>query len=321
MKLFTFKPIMKPTIWGGYDILKYKQMPASDVRIGESWELSAIPGSETVVENGEYAGSSLSELTDLLKEELLGHDNYLRFEGKFPILVKFIDACDDLSVQVHPGDELAAERHHCMGKSEMWYVVKATSDARLYSGFSCPLTPEEYEERVASCSLSEVLQCYHVKEGDVFYQPAGRVHSIGSGCFICEIQQSSDITYRIFDYGRKDQNGKERDLHLAEAREAIDYSACTDAFTPTPRPNEPVELLNTPYFSTSLYDLTEPMQCDYSELDSFVTLICIQGTCKVVAGDEEIVLTEGHTLLVAATCCGISLEPLTDETRIIECFV
>lgn len=321
MYLFTFSPIMKPTIWGGHDITRYKQMPADDRRIGESWEVSAIPGSESVVDQGVYAGYTLPALVDALKADLLGKENYIRFDGKFPLLIKFIDACDDLSVQVHPGDALAAARHQCMGKSEMWYVVKATPDARLYSGFSIPLTPEEYEQRVAECTLPEVLQCYHVKEGDVFYQPAGRVHSIGAGCFICEIQQSSDITYRIYDYGRKDQNGNPRPLHLSEAREAIDYSAQTDAFTPEVHLNHPVELLNTFYFSTSFYDLDEPMVCDYSELDSFVILICVNGSCKIRAAHEELFLKEGYTVLVAAACPGLTIEPVDGEVKLIECFV
>lgn len=321
MYLFTFSPIMKPTIWGGHDILSYKQMPADDRRIGESWELSAIPGSESIVDRGTYAGYTLPTLVDTLKADLLGKENYARFGGKFPLLVKFIDACDDLSVQVHPGDALAAARHQCMGKSEMWYVVKATPEARLYSGFSLPLTPEEYEQRVAECTLPEVLQCYHIKEGDVFYQPAGRVHSIGAGCFICEIQQSSDITYRIYDYGRKDQNGHPRPLHLAEAREAIDYSARTDAFTPEVHLNQPVELLNTFYFSTSLYYLDEPMVCDYSELDSFVILVCLNGACKIRAAHEELSLREGYTILVSASCPGLTIEPVDGAVKLIECFV
>ncbi|MDM8145958.1 mannose-6-phosphate isomerase [Bacteroides eggerthii] len=321
MYLFTFSPIMKPTIWGGNEILRYKQMPADGRRIGESWELSAIPGSESVVDQGPYAGYTLPALTEALKSDLLGKENYIRYGGRFPLLIKFIDACDDLSVQVHPGDALAEARHHCSGKSEMWYVVKAAPEARLYSGFSYSLTPEEYERRVEECTLPEALQCYHVHEGDVFYQPAGRVHSIGAGCFICEIQQSSDITYRIYDFGRKDQNGNMRQLHLAEASEAIDYSAQTDAFTPKVRINEPIELLNTVYFSTSLYDLDEPMVCDYSELDSFVILICLNGSCKICADREEVTLNEGHTILVAAACPGLVIEPLGGEVKLIECFV
>lgn len=321
MYLFTFSPIMKPTIWGGNEILRYKQMPADGRRIGESWELSAIPGSESVVDQGPYAGYTLPALTEALKSDLLGKENYIRYGGRFPLLIKFIDACDDLSVQVHPGDALAEARHHCSGKSEMWYVVKAAPEARLYSGFSYSLTPEEYERRVEECTLPEALQCYHVHEGDVFYQPAGRVHSIGAGCFICEIQQSSDITYRIYDFGRKDQNGNMRQLHLAEASEAIDYSAQTDAFTPKVRINEPIELLNTVYFSTSLYDLDEPMVCDYSELDSFVILICLNGSCNICADHEEVTLNEGHTILVAAACPGLVIEPLGGEVKLIECFV
>lgn len=318
--LFTFTPVLKETLWGGTQLLAYKGMDATLERVGESWELSSVDGSETVVADGEYAGYTLSGLTAALREELVGTDNYRRYGQRFPLLIKFIDACQDLSVQVHPDDELAQQRHHCPGKNEMWYMVNAAPGARLYSGFDRKVTPEEYEARVADATLPEVLRSYEVHPGDVFYLPAGCVHSLGRGCFVCEIQQSCDITYRIYDYGRKDASGKPRTLHTAEARDAIRFDEMQTDMTCPVEENLPVELVRTPFFTTSVYRLTEPMECDYSGLDSFVALICTDGICRVQSGDEEVCLREGTTLLVAARCPGVKLLP-EGRACVLETFV
>lgn len=318
--LFTFAPVLKETLWGGTQLPVYKGISSALQRIGESWELSAVASGETVVADGEYAGRTLSELTVLMGEELVGKENLRLYGGRFPLLVKFIDAAQDLSIQVHPDDKLAQKRHHCAGKNEMWYVVKASPDARLYAGFKAGVTAEEYERRVADETLPEVLCSYDVQVGDVFYLPAGCVHSLGRGCFVCEIQQSSDITYRIYDYGRKDADGNPRTLHTAEAREAIRFEETTAKVTAPVSDNVPVELVRSSFFTTTLYSLTEPMNCDYSELDSFVILICVEGKCWVKAGEEEVALREGQTLLVAARCPEVMLEP-EGRTRILETFV
>ena len=223
-KLFRFADIFKETLWGGHRILPFKGLPADRRTIGESWELSGIAGHESVVEGGAYAGLTLTQLAEKGGAALLGAENFRRFGVKFPLLVKFIDAAQPLSVQVHPNDELAQRRHGCAGKTEMWYVVDSAPGAYLLDGFNRAVTPDEYAARVAGQTLPEVLKRYDVHRGEVYYLPAGRVHSIGPGCFICEIQQSSDVTYRIYDFGRVDSEGRPRQLHVEEAKEAIDYA-------------------------------------------------------------------------------------------------
>lgn len=308
-KLLRFTDIYKETIWGGQKILPFKGLPGDGRNIGESWEISGVPGDESIVADGEYSGLTLTELLEQEKGALVGEENYRRYGNKFPLLVKFIDACQPLSVQVHPNDELAMARHRSMGKTEMWYIVDCDKNATLYDGFNRDITEAEYVKRVEEQTLPEVLQCYNVSKGDVFYLPAGRVHSIGKGCFICEIQQSSDLTYRIYDFGRLDANGRPRQLHIEQAKEAINFSSSDNGEAPKVVLNEPTNLVESPYFTTSLYRLTEPMSCDYSELDSFVILICTSGSCRVIFKDEETILNAGHSLLVAAEAEGVMLLP------------
>ena len=319
-KLYRFTDIFKETIWGGTKILSYKGLSPDGRTIGESWELSGVPGSESVVCGGEHDGLSLSQLVAAEREALVGKENYERFGNHFPLLVKFIDAELPLSVQVHPNDDLALARHGCPGKTEMWYVLPSDADAYLYNGFNKQLSVEEYERMIKDETLTDVLRHCPVNGGDVFYLPAGRVHSIGLGCFICEIQQTSDITYRIYDFGRVDAQGNPRQLHIDEAKDAIDFSVNHNELHPEVRHNEPVELINTPWFSTSLYRLTEPMLCDYSELDSFVVLICIKGKCEVVCDGEQMTLHAGNTLLVAATAEMVTLQP-DGECELLETYV
>lgn len=222
----------------------------------------------------------------------------------FPLLIKFIDACDDLSIQVHPDDELAKKRHNSMGKTEMWYVIdNAGGKAHLRSGLSKKITPDEYAAMIADNTICDALADYAVQSGDVFFLPAGRIHSIGAGCFIAEIQQTSNVTYRIYDFNRKDKNGNTRELHTELSKDAIDYSVEEDYRTHyTPKQNESVELVTCPYFTTSVYDLTENMTIDYSELDSFVIYICMEGICTVTDGDgNSLELQAGESILFPAT--------------------
>ena len=200
-----FEPILKQTLWGGDKIISFKQLNDTRTEVGESWEISAVEGSESIVAEGPDKGMTLTEVLSKYREELLGEANYARFGVKFPLLVKFIDARQDLSIQVHPSDELAKKRHNSMGKTEMWYVIGADKGAKLRSGFSEQITPKEYKDRVYNNTITEVLQEYDIQPGDVFFLPAGRVHSIGAGAFIAEIQQTSDVTYRIYDFDRKDE--------------------------------------------------------------------------------------------------------------------
>ena len=222
-----FEPILKQTLWGGDKIIPFKHLNETLPNVGESWEVSAVEGSESVVANGADKGYTLPEMVRKYKDELVGEANYARFGSKFPLLIKFIDAKLDLSIQVHPDDELAKKRHNSFGKNEMWYVIAADKGAKLISGFSEQITPKEYKDRVHNGTFAEVLQTCAIEPGDVFYVPAGRVHGIGAGAFVAEIQQTSDITYRIFDYNRKDKDGKSRELHTSQAMDAINSVSYT----------------------------------------------------------------------------------------------
>lgn len=311
MYMMKFEPILKQTLWGGDKINDYKHLNNSLTHIGESWEISGVPGHESVVANGPWKGTALPALIDRLGADLVGRDNYERFGTLFPLLVKFIDARLDLSIQVHPDDRLAHERHGCPGKNEMWYVIAAEPGAQLCAGLSHPISPEEYERRIADGSIEDVL-CFHkLRAGDVFHIPAGRVHSIGAGAFIAEIQQTSDITYRIYDYNRRDDNGRLRELHTEWARDAIDYTVQADYRTHyTPHTNEPVELVSSPHFTTSLYDLTEDMHCDYSKLDTFIIYICTKGAATLCddAG-SELAISQGETVLIPACTRSVHIRP------------
>lgn len=306
-----FNPILKQTLWGGGKIIPFKHLSDVIDNVGESWEISGMRDNESVVANGEYKGMTLTELIKTFKEELVGESNYARFGNIFPLLIKFIDAREDLSIQVHPSDSLAKKRHNSMGKTEMWYVVDAEKGAKLSLGFSQQITPKEYKERIYNSTITEVLQKCNIHKGDVFFLPAGRVHSIGAGAFIAEIQQTSDITYRIFDFNRKDKDGKTRELHTDWAKDAIDYEVLDDYRTDyEPVENEPVELVACPYFTTSLYDLTEDITCDYSELDSFVILICMEGVCTVIDNEgNEVNMHAGETILLPAATQEVSIIP------------
>lgn len=310
--MYKFNPILKSTLWGGEKIVPFKHLTSEQTQVGESWEVSDVEGDESVVADGPDAGKNLSQLVREYQAALVGQDNYARFGNRFPLLIKFIDACDDLSIQVHPNDALAMQRHHSMGKTEMWYVIdNAGGKAHLRSGLSQSITPEEYAAKVADHTICEALSEYAVQPGDVFFLPAGRIHSIGAGCFIAEIQQTSNITYRIYDFDRRDKNGNPRELHTELAKAAIDYTVQPDYRTAyTPKQDESVELVSCPYFTTSVYDLTQEMTVDYSELDSFVIFICIEGRCTVRNDQGETVsLQAGESLLLPATTRDVHVEP------------
>ncbi len=311
MDMFKFEPILKQTLWGGNKINVYKHLHNSLTHIGESWEISGVPGHESVVANGKWKGTRLPDLIGQLGADLVGKDNYARFGNIFPLLVKFIDARLDLSIQVHPDDKIAHERHGCPGKNEMWYVIASEPGARLCAGLSHEIDADEYERRVADGSIEEVLCFHELHAGDVFHIPAGRVHSIGAGAFIAEIQQTSDITYRIYDYNRRDDNGQLRELHTEWAKDAIDYHVQDDYRTHyIPHRNEPVELVTSAHFTTSLYDLTEEMLCDYSELDSFVIYICTEGTATLQDNrGNTLPIGQGETVLIPACTQTIRIIP------------
>ena len=319
-----FEPILKQTLWGGDKIVPFKHLSDNLTGVGESWEISGVEDNESVVANGPDKGLTLTDMVRKYRGELVGEENYARFGNKFPLLIKFIDAKQDLSIQVHPNDELAKKRHNSMGKTEMWYVVDADKGAKLRSGFSEQITPKEYKERVYNNTITDVLQEYEIHPGDVFFLPAGRIHSIGAGAFIAEIQQTSDITELIYDFNRTDANGKTRELHTDLAREAINYEVLDDYRTKYDAvKDEPVELVACPYFTTSIYDMTEEISCDYSELDSFVIFICIEGVCKLKDNENnELTLRAGETVLLPASTEDVTITPEEGgSVKILETYV
>lgn len=319
---FTFKPILKSVIWGGADICPFKGITPVQEGIGESWEISHVDCNVSVVDNGPMEGQSLDDLIKNYGEELMGKKVVARFGNTFPLLIKFIDANDNLSIQVHPDDELAKKRHNSFGKTEMWYVVKTAPDAALYSGFSKQIDAEEYVKRVEDNTIMDVLQRYEVNEGDVFFLPAGRVHAIGAGCFVAEIQQTSNITYRIYDYDRRDANGNGRELHTELAKDAIDYELSPDYRTHyTRKNNEAVELVSCPYFTTNLLEYDKAFLRDCSDIDSFVIYICMAGKALIKDNNgHEITVHQGQTVLVPASATSVEIIP-SPSAKLMETYI
>jgi mannose-6-phosphate isomerase len=319
-----FRPILKPVIWGGSEISHFKQIEPVQDGIGESWEISGVKNNLSVVANGPLAGTTIGELLIREKEKLVGRKVYEKYGTTFPLLIKFIDARDDLSIQVHPDDKLAKERQQSFGKTEMWYVIKASPGAFLYSGFEKSITPEEYVETVQNNTFVTTLKRYEVKEGDVFFLPAGRVHAIGAGCFIAEIQQTSDITYRIYDYNRKDAAGNSRELHTELAKDAIDYKVYDSYKTDYERSlNKPVRLVSCAYFTTHLLEMDAdiPMSRQYANLDSFVIYICVAGHCTIKddKGNSELI-RQGESMLLPADTRWVTIIP-SESSKLLETFV
>lgn len=309
--MYKFKPILKSMLWGGEKILPYKGIVLDQKQIGESWEISGVKDNESVVAEGPDAGMKLPELIARDGAKLLGEENYKRFGEEFPLLIKFIDARQDLSIQVHPNDEQAWERHRSKGKTEMWYVVDADPGSSLRSGFAKKVTPEEYEASIADNTITELLAEYDIHAGDLFFLPAGRIHSIGAGAFIAEIQQTSNITYRIYDFNRVDANGKTRELHTEQSKAVIDYDVQPDYRTHYEASDDKrIELVSCPYFTTSLYNITKVHNINLKETDSFVILICTEGEGTVTdSNGDSIAMRQGETVLVPATVTSLTITP------------
>lgn len=309
-----FKPILKSIIWGGNEICKFKGVIPDEDGIGESWEISSVEGNVSVVANGELADQSLDKIIAEYKEQLVGKKNFETFGTTFPLLIKFIDAKDNLSIQVHPDDELAKKRHNSFGKTEMWYVINAAPGAFLYSGFKKQMTPDSYVKSIEDNTFVDYLAKHDVKKGDVFFLPAGRVHAIGAGTFIAEIQQTSNITYRIYDYKRKDANGNERELHTDLAKDAIDFKVYDNYKTSyTRKENQPVELESCRYFTTNLLELTKGISRDYSAIDSFVAYICMGGACTIRDNKgNDLSVKQGDTILIPADTESVHISPEGD---------
>lgn len=328
MQSIKFEPILKETIWGGNRILSMKNsLPLESFsskddilygkHIGESWEISGVEGCETVVAEGEHKGKTLSRLIADLGVDLVGKKCYRQFGTMFPLLIKFIDAHDDLSIQVHPDDENARKQGLKFGKTEMWYIMESAPEASLLCGLKKKIDSAEYTRLVNTHGIVDALAHYNVCEGDVFFIPGGRIHSIKAGCLLAEIQQTSDVTYRIYDYDRCDMDGNRRELHTAQAARCIDYDVKDDYRVHyTPRHNERAELVSCKYFTTSLLEMKGRLTLDYSRHDCFVVLMCTQGIVELTDSEgTQTKLTAGHTILVPASTSRVTL---CGEAKVLE---
>lgn len=304
-----FHPILMERLWGGTKLKDVLGKPITSASTGESWELSGVAGNVSVAANGPLAGKTLTELIATYAGQFVGEDVYARFGNEFPILIKFIDAKMALSVQLHPGDELARERHNSFGKTEMWYIMDADRDARLIIGFNRDVSREEYENSLKKNSLLDLLNYEPVSEGDTFFINTGKVHAIGSGVLLAEIQQTSDITYRIFDFNRRDKDGKFRELHTKLALDAIDYRKKDDFKVTYPR-NVNVEnpMVAAPYFRTDYLELTEDLRISVADRDSFTILMCVSGTATIANEAGYIGIQKGETVLVPAATDAIQIK-------------
>jgi len=304
-----FKPILKERLWGGTKLKEVFGKPIESDITGESWELSTVPGDISVVANGSLEGKSLQELIDSNGEELLGKSVVERFGKEFPILIKFIDAKQDLSIQLHPNDALAKERHNSFGKTEMWYIMDADPMAELIVGFNKDVTKEEYAESVANDTLLDLLNYEQVKEGDTFFINTGKIHAIGAGVMLAEIQQTSDVTYRVFDFNRKDKDGNLRELHTDLALDAVDYEKKDDfKVSYSQEKNEVNTMVDCPYFKTNFIELTENLELDTVNRDSFTIFMCVGGEAKISTAEGEVAIKSGETALLPASTQKISLQ-------------
>lgn len=317
-----FAPILKDRIWGGTRLKTVlgKKLPSEHV--GESWELSSVHSDISVVINGFLQGNNLQELIEIYMGDLVGEKIYERFGAEFPVLIKFIDAQDDLSIQVHPDDRLAMQRHRAFGKTEMWYVMESGRDSSLIVGFNQAMDREKYTIALNQRKLKDVMNFEKVAAGDVFFIPAGRVHAIGKDILLAEIQQTSDVTYRIYDWDRVDNSGNPREMHTELALDAIDYSLHDTYKTRYQKPLQgTVELVKCPYFTTNLISFKQPVAKDYHHLDSFVIYICTLGACSIRWGTgESLNIRKGDTLLIPAILDEIQLVA-TEPTELLEVYI
>lgn len=307
MKPYKFEPYLKTTLWGGYQIAPFKGIYTDQPNIGESWEVSGVPEHVSVaIDRGLIddmdVGLTLTELIDKYKGQLVGQKVYKKYGNKFPLLVKFIDSEQDLSVQVHPDDKLAMERHGCAGKTEMWYIIKSDIGSKIYAGLKKNITPDEYEQLATAetvgghSPMQDIISTHEAHEGDLFFLPAGRLHAIGAGNFLAEIQETSDITYRVYDFGRKDSHGNPRELHIEQARDAIDYRVWPEYRSSYDSTKPVSQLISCPHFVVHRVVVQEALQVDLHS-NSFVIVMCLWGDANI----NGIGIHQGETILVPAS--------------------
>jgi mannose-6-phosphate isomerase len=308
MKIYPlqFQPILKDRIWGGTKLKTYLNKPITTEITGESWEISTVENDVSIIANGFFKGKSLNELINEFPEAILGTKVYEQFGKQFPLLFKYLDAREDLSIQVHPNDELAKNRHNSFGKTEMWYVMQADANAKLIVGFKEKSSPEEYLKSLENKTIIDILDTKKVKKGDVFFLATGTVHAIGAGTVIAEIQQTSDITYRIYDFDRVDANGNTRELHVDLALDAINYNVVDAQKNYTKVENEANVMVDCPYFTTNFIPLDGVMKFDKNK-DSFSVYMCVEGSFELLYKEEKYDYKTGDTVLIPAKMIGFEI--------------
>ena len=312
-----FKPILKERLWGGTKLKDVLHKPIESDITGESWELSGVEGDISEVSNGDLSGTSLQSLMDEHGEALLGKSVVERFGNDFPILIKFIDAKQDLSIQLHPNDELAKERHNSFGKTEMWYIMDADPGAKLIVGFNKDVEKGEYVKSLEEGTLTDLMNYEEVSEGDTFFINTGKIHAIGAGVLLAEIQQTSDVTYRVFDFNRRDREGNLRELHTSLAVDAIDYEKKDDFKVDYPKSLNGINsMVDCPYFETDFLELTKSMKQDLTQRDSFTIFMCVGGAAQIQNDWGSVAITKGETVLVSASSTYVDID--TEGAKLLE---
>jgi mannose-6-phosphate isomerase len=319
---FKFETVLKEKIWGGDALVsRYNKKSSVSGKIGESWEISAVSDNLSVISNGFLAGNNIEELIEVYMGDITGDAVYERFGQEFPLLVKLIEAREDLSIQVHPGNEMARERHNAYGKTEMWYILEGGKNAKIYTGFREGVTREMYLDALAEGTMADLLNAETAEAGDVFFTPAGRVHAIGAGTVLAEIQQTSDITYRIFDWNRENTGNEVRELHTDLALDAIDFSASGHSkIRKIPEPNNYENLVKCEFFNTNILRFDKPFKREYYFYDSFVVFICVEGELKIRWDESYETMSKGETVLLPAMIKEIMLEP-SGEASLLEVYI
>ncbi|WP_203256927.1 type I phosphomannose isomerase catalytic subunit [Hyunsoonleella ulvae] len=315
-----FTPLFKYRIWGGEKLKTVLNKDYKETNVGESWEISGVENDETLVVDGALKGKTLEQLINTFKGDMVGNNVYQKFGDTFPLLIKFIDAKTPLSIQVHPSNDIAKERHNSFGKNEMWYVMEADDDAELIVGFDKEITQKEYKTHLDNSTILEVMHHENVNPGDTFYIPTGRVHAIGAGVMLAEIQQTSDITYRIYDYDRVDsKTGSKRELHNDLAVDVIDYDVLDSYKTSYDlNKNTSNTLVHSPYFKTNIIAIDGEMSMDYSNIDSFVIYICVEGSLNIHCNGTDYNLKTGETILVPASLNSLKLQ--SEDAKVLEVY-
>ncbi len=317
-----FETVLKEKVWGGNALVtRFNKAATGSLHIGESWELSGVADNQSVISNGFLAGNNIEELIEVYMGDITGDTIYENFGDEFPLLIKFIEAREDLSIQVHPNNDLAKKRHNAYGKTEMWYILECEEGSKIYTGFKDGVTKEIYEEAVSKGRIEDLMNVENVDAGDAFFTPAGRVHAIGSGIVLVEIQQTSDITYRIYDWNRKNSGKEKRELQTDLALDAIDFNqAGKNKIRLNPVLNKTVNIVNCEFFNTNIIVFNIAIEKEYYFNDSFVVYICLEGEFLICWDNKTEKVTKGETVLLPAMIKEVTLKPL-NETRLLEVYI